>query len=79
MRLVVPSYPCILYQTFTHYSQLMPLYCIAGAAVPTSRYNRDLVDQRRRYLDDDQLLRLVQRHNRILMVDTGAIEISVLM
>ena len=36
----------------------------------------DPADNRRRYLTDDQLLRLARLHNRVLMVDTEAIHLS---
>lgn len=36
----------------------------------------DPVDNRRRHLDDDQLLRLARLHHRVLVVDTGSIQIS---
>ena len=38
----------------------------------------DPADFRRRYLDDNQLLRLARLHYRVLMVDTGSIQLSAL-
>ncbi len=40
--------------------------------------HQDPVDMRRRYLDDDQLLALARLHNRVLRVDTDAIQLSVI-
>jgi hypothetical protein len=36
----------------------------------------DPIDNRCRYLDDDQLLQLARRHHRVLVVDTGSVQIS---
>jgi DNA-binding transcriptional MerR regulator len=36
----------------------------------------DPVDNRRRYLDDNQLLRLARLHYRVLVVNTGSVQIS---
>jgi hypothetical protein len=38
----------------------------------------DPADYRCRYLDDNQLLRLARLHYRVLMVDTGSVQLSAL-
>jgi transposase-like protein len=38
--------------------------------------HQDPSDERRRYLDNDQLLKLAQLHHRVLMVDSGSIQLS---
>jgi hypothetical protein len=40
--------------------------------------HQDPADMRRRYLDDDQLLLLARLHNRVLMVDSDAVQLSVI-
>jgi hypothetical protein len=40
------------------------------------RPHQDPSDQRRRYLDNDQLLRLARLHNRVLIVDTDSVQLS---
>ena len=36
----------------------------------------DPSDERRRYLDDDQLLTLARQHNRVLIVNTESVQLS---
>jgi DNA-binding transcriptional MerR regulator len=38
--------------------------------------HQDPLDLRRRYLDDDQVLMLARLHNRVLIVDSGSIQLS---
>ena len=40
--------------------------------------HQDPADNRRRYLDDDQVLKLARLHNRVLIVDTNSIQLSVI-
>lgn len=47
-------------------------WCLRAHITP----HQDLADNRRRYLDDDQLLHLARLHNRVLMVDTEGIQLS---
>jgi hypothetical protein len=61
------------YALFSISSATLWRWCSRARIAP----HQDPGDFRRRYLDDDQLLKLARLHNRVLIVDTNSIQLSV--